>query len=363
MGEWQGIRLGDFAPFKYGKALPERNRRPGDVPVYGSNGVVGSHDTPLIDRSMVVIGRKGSIGEVHFSPQGGWPIDTTFYVTSGQGRDIRFTYYLLRTLGMQYMSSDSAVPGLNREAAHNLVVQIPPLSEQRAIAEVLGALDDKIEANRKNELHAHELIGALFKRLMMQQSHTEVRLIEAVQFVYGEPFNSSYFNSERLGRPLIRIRDLKTFAPQTYTTEERDRETIVAPGSVVVGMDAEFRPTIWCGEPGLLNQRVSLALPLVGSPSFTYMLLREPLAHVESFKTGTTVSHLNKTDLEQIRVTIPESAALCQFDSMAEPLREMIVASHQENRALADLRDALLPELMSGELRVREAERLVEDAV
>ncbi len=126
MGDWQAIRLGDFAPFKYGKALPERHRRPGNVPVYGSNGVVGSHDTPLIDRPMVVIGRKGSIGEVHFSPQGGWPIDTTFYVTADQGYDIRFTYYLLRTLGMQHMSSDSAVPGLNREAAHNLVVEIPP---------------------------------------------------------------------------------------------------------------------------------------------------------------------------------------------------------------------------------------------
>ncbi len=149
MGEWRQLRLGEFAPFSYGKSLPERSRCPGTVPVYGSNGIAGWHDEPLINVPMVVIGRKGSVGEVHFALDGGWPIDTTFYVTTGPERDIRFTYYLLKYLDMRHMSTDSAVPGLNREAAHELSLLIPPLAEQRAIAEVLGALDDKIEANRR----------------------------------------------------------------------------------------------------------------------------------------------------------------------------------------------------------------------
>lgn len=360
---WTSCSWGDLAILEYGKALRDYRDGSGDSRVYGTNGPIGWTDGAQGSGPTVVVGRKGAYRGVHYSPGPFWVIDTAYWLRPTAKIDMRWAYYQLLTQDINARDSGSAIPSLSRSDFATLEVDLPPLAEQRAIAAVLGALDDEIEANRENELRAHELIGALFKRLMMQQPDSEVGLMEAVRFVYGEPFNSSYFNSERLGRPLIRIRDLKTFAPQTYTTEERDRETIVAPGSVVVGMDAEFRPTIWCGEPGLLNQRVCLALPLVGSPAFTYMLLGEPLAHVESFKTGTTVSHLNKADLEQIRVTIPVPAALCKFDRMAEPLREMIVASHQENRTLADLRDTLLPKLMSGELRVRDAERLVEDAV
>ena len=150
MGEWKQMLLGDFAPFTYGKSLPEHARMTGKVQVYGSNGMVGRHSEYLVNEPMVVIGRKGSVGEVHYAANGGWPIDTTFYVTGGPARCVRFTYYLLKYLDMRHMSSDSAVPGLNRGAAHALEVFVPPLPEQRAIAEVLGSLDDKIEANRED---------------------------------------------------------------------------------------------------------------------------------------------------------------------------------------------------------------------
>ena len=79
-GKWKDTSIGSFAPFSYGKSLPEASRNLyGNVPVYGSNGIIGYHDVPLTSGPTVIIGRKGTVGAVHFSKDGCWPIDTTFY--------------------------------------------------------------------------------------------------------------------------------------------------------------------------------------------------------------------------------------------------------------------------------------------
>ena len=187
-------------------------------------------------------------------------------------------------------------------------------------------------------------------------------LMDAVTFTFGEPFRSKDFNGEGLGRPLVRIRDLKTFSPQLFTTETRDRETVVQPGDLIVGMDAGFRPTIWCGREGLLNQRVCRATPRLGGRAFAFKLLAEPLSAVESYKTGTTVSHLNKGDLEQVTVPMPDLPTLSDFERITDPLYWSIVELHEENRRLARLRDTLLPTLLSGEIWIDAAERFVEKA-
>jgi type I restriction enzyme S subunit len=239
---------------------------------------------------------------------------------------------------------------------------MPPISTQRAIAEILGALDDLIEANCTSYSLAERLIDSLFERLMLSACE-HVSLMDAVRFTFGEPFRSKDFNDESLGRPLIRIRDLKTFSPQLFTTEARERETVVQPGDVIVGMDAEFRPTIWCGREGLLNQRVCRATPRLGGRAFAFKLLAKPLNAVESYKTGTTVSHLNMGDLEQIIVPVPDQPILSNFEQITDPLYWSIVELHEENRHLARLRDTLLPKLLSGEIEIGDAEQLVGKAV
>ena len=184
--------------------------------------------------------------------------------------DPRFLYYALLNdrLRLRSLANGAAQQNLNVGIISRFPILAPPLSEQRAIAAVPGALDDKIEANRRIEGRSRLLMDALFSCLQETALEAELPLMSVVEFVFGEPFDSDFFNGDKLGRPLIRIRDLKTFIPQFFSTECRSKETIVQPGEVLVGMDAEFRPTIWCGEPGLLNQRVCLARPRVGSLAF-----------------------------------------------------------------------------------------------
>jgi len=164
VGEWRETTIGEFAPFAYGKGLPEHARNAtGGVPVFGSNGLVGLHDAALTEGPTVVIGRKGTVGAVHYSSVPCWPIDTTFWVTDPDRAVLRFKYYLLKSIGLEYMNADSAVPGLNREAAHARRILVPPLPEQRAIAHILGTLDDKIELNRRISETLEQMARAIFK--------------------------------------------------------------------------------------------------------------------------------------------------------------------------------------------------------
>ena len=161
---WQETTLGEFCPFSYGKNLPKKVRdNLGKVPVFGSNGVVGHHSKPLIQDRGIIIGRKGTVGTVTFSSVPFWPIDTTFYISEDSHRDLRYTFYLLKSLRMEHMNADSAVPGLNRNAAHARKITIPPLPEQKAIAHILGSLDDKIELNRRMNETLEAMAQALFK--------------------------------------------------------------------------------------------------------------------------------------------------------------------------------------------------------
>lgn len=138
MSTWRTARLGDEIELAYGKSLPAHSRHAGAFGVYGSNGVVGTHAEALIEGPGIIVGRKGSVGAVNYSERPFWPIDTTYYVVNKGGHDWRFLNYLLLSLGLTGLNSHSAVPGLNREDAYSITVQIPPLEEQQQIA---GALD------------------------------------------------------------------------------------------------------------------------------------------------------------------------------------------------------------------------------
>ena len=96
--KWTKTKLGDFAPFVYGKGLPQTKRISGNVPVYGSNGIVGMHSESFVSQPAVIIGRKGSVGEVHLANGPSWPIDTAFFVLGSKEVDLHFLYYLLKTL-------------------------------------------------------------------------------------------------------------------------------------------------------------------------------------------------------------------------------------------------------------------------
>lgn len=138
---WVEMTLGDIVNLEYGRALKESDRRGGDVPVFGSAGIVGWHDEPLVDQApTIIVGRKGTAGTVHWSDAAAWPIDTAYWVRLKQDADPRFLYLLLTHVDLASISAQTGVPGLNRDRAAEIRVAVPPLIEQRRIVHVVDAI-------------------------------------------------------------------------------------------------------------------------------------------------------------------------------------------------------------------------------
>lgn len=156
---WPLVQLGEVCEFKYGKSLAAGQRKGGSYAVYGSNGQVGSHSAALSHGPTIIIGRKGSYGEVAYSPDSCWPIDTTYYVDGSTTRaNLKWLSYRLRALGLTGLNRAAAVPGLNREDAYRQRLLLPPIDQQCRIAAILDQAD-ALRSKRRIAMEHSEGLG------------------------------------------------------------------------------------------------------------------------------------------------------------------------------------------------------------
>ena len=291
--------------------------------------------------------------------------------------DRRFYYYYLKyaTGGFLGALNGSVMVHITKASMEKMNIKIPKnLDDQRRIASILSSLDRKIELNNKINADLEEMAQAIFKNWFVDFEpfkdgkfvDSELGMIpegwkvgspyEYVKVVYGAPYKSAKFNDNGEGLPLIRIRDLKDCKPQFYTPEILPQTEYVNVGDIVAGMDAEFVPHIWKGKTGLLNQRVCKLIPQQTPISnlFVLYLMKPELEFVQSYKTGTTVSHLGKADIDKFVVVLPPLEVVEDCSKLLDPILQRIKNISAESRNLSLLRDTLLPRLMSGEIEVPE---------
>ena len=152
------MKWGDLITLEYGKPVADKSCKDGSVPVYGTNGQIGtSHLSPLCDHASFVIGRKGAYRGVHYSPVPFSVIDTAFYVEPLSDKiDLKWAYYKFLTYDINRMDSGSAIPSTDRYEIYEIEVEIPSKEVQHKIVSVLDALNDKIELNNKVNNHLRE---------------------------------------------------------------------------------------------------------------------------------------------------------------------------------------------------------------
>ena len=170
-GPWERYKFGELLTLEYGGSLPEESRLDGSIPVVGSNGVVGFHSEALVSGPIIIVGRKGSVGEVNWIESDCYPIDTTFYVKlKFQNSLLIFIKLLLENANLTRLSDNGAVPGLNRNDVYVLKTALPSEAEQQKIADCLSSIDELIELQTKKleALKAHK------KGLMQQLFPQEV---------------------------------------------------------------------------------------------------------------------------------------------------------------------------------------------
>lgn len=161
---WKYQKLKTLIKMHYGKALKADDRIEGEVPVYGSNGVVGSHNECLWSEPTVVIGRKGSVGEANLSLTPSWTIDTAYYVEiiDHGVLDLMYFYYFADRFDVSSISQKGVKPGINRNDYLDLNFPLPPFSEQKRIVEKLDALLTRIDTAIKHLQESITLADALY---------------------------------------------------------------------------------------------------------------------------------------------------------------------------------------------------------
>lgn len=189
---WREVRVGELLSLEYGKSLLRATRvSTGSVPVAGSNGPDGRHDTALVDGPGIVVGRKGSAGKVTWFDSSFWPIDTTYFVKHDPGvTTLRWLYYLLRQIGLDRLNKTTGVPGLNRADAYAERCLLPPPSEQRRIVEMLDQAEALRKLRREADAKAARILPALFLKM------------------FGDPATNP------MGWPIKRLGDLADAAPE-----------------------------------------------------------------------------------------------------------------------------------------------------
>ena len=139
---WEQRKLGEVAPLQRGFDLPVNRMTPGPYPVVMSNGIGGWHSKYMVKGPGVVTGRSGTIGSLHYIEQNFWPHNTSLWVTSFNGNEPRFIYWLYASIGLERFGSGSGVPTLNRNDVHDLRVGFPcDVVEQRRIGTFFSCLD------------------------------------------------------------------------------------------------------------------------------------------------------------------------------------------------------------------------------
>lgn len=163
---WRIARVEEVIDLAYGKSLPKTARREGVVPVYGSGGVGGTHNVALAEGPGIIVGRKGTVGSLFWEPGDFFAIDTVFYVVPHPQVSMYFVWELLRTLGLDGMNTDAAVPGLNRSNVYRLEFAHPGIPPMDAFGEIAGALRSKADANLSENRTLAETRDYLLPRLM-----------------------------------------------------------------------------------------------------------------------------------------------------------------------------------------------------
>ena len=383
--EWKEVRLGDILNFRRGHDLPHSAMKPGNIPVAGSNGVIGYHDTATPIKPILTIGRSGNVGKPYFYEEA-WAHNTTLYVDDFKGNDPKFLYYLCQTMPFANFGGGSAVPTLNRNHIHPLETKIPvKVEDQRSIASVLSYLDRKIELNNKINDDLEEMAQAIFKNWfvdfepfkdgkfvdselgMVPEGWKVVTLDDLTSkfgtglnprknFVLGHG-NNYYVTIKNMGNNRIYLNDRCDKVDDEALAKINKRSKLQKGDLLFSGIGTIGKVAMVVHDPINWNTSESVfnMQPIdTVSSEFIYLLLLSDKfqQYVQQNAQGGVQQGIRMASLKAFQFAIPNDLKL--FDNLVKPIISKVKSNDKENDTLSLLRDTLLPRLMSGEIEVPE---------
>jgi type I restriction enzyme S subunit len=409
VGEWRKVRFGEVAEILPGKYIPASDYdAAGAYVVYGSNSIMGRVHIPLYEGPIIAFARIGSnCGATMYSAAPCWINNNAAGIRAKAGCDTRFIYYWMQSCDFSQIREGSGQPYISDHTLKELVLLLPPLPEQRAIAHILGTLDDKIELNRRMSETLEAMARALFKAWFVDFEPVRAKMEgrwERGQSLPGLPAHLYDLFPDRLVDSELgeipegwRVGNLGDVAENLRRGVQPD---CIAPNTPYIALEHMPRRCIalfdWGTAEGIESNKFEFkkgeilfgklrpyfhkvgVAPVDGVCSTDIVVVAPRrhlwtafvLGHVSSVEfvdytnagsSGTKMPRTSWADMARYEIVLPPEPIAEAFNTLVQTLIERIISGISESRTLAALRDALLPKLIRGEIRVKDAERFVQD--
>ncbi|CAK2852402.1 type I restriction enzyme, S subunit [Vibrio crassostreae] len=396
---WIEIPLGDFIELKRGYDLPKSKRLKGDKPIISSAGLSDYHSESKVTSPGVVTGRYGTIGEVFYIEEDFWPLNTTLYVKDFKGNCPEFVYYLLKTFDFHKYSDKAAVPGVNRNHLHMEKVCVPSdYVWQERIASYISKFDKKITLNAQVNQTLEEMAQAIFKSWFVDFDPVKAKMNgeqpegmdAATALLFPEKFVESEKGLIPDGWKIAQVKELCKLVQNGgtpkrkesdywidgtinwFTTSELSDSPLIESkekiselglakssvkmwpkGTVLIAIYAA--PTV--GRLGILsqeagsNQACTGLIPKTNEVGhYLFNSLYFARGWLNNISVGAAQQNISKGIVESLEIVIPSDELIESFGCHVETLWQKRLQLQKESQCLANLRDILLPKLLSGEI-------------
>lgn len=337
--EWKECLLGELVTFQRGHDLPKAEMQGGIYPVIGSSGIIGYHNEYTTEAPSITIGRSGNVGKPFLYKGKSWSHNTSLYIKEYKNVYPLFIYYFLQSLNLERYAGGSAVPTLNRNHIHTLPVCVPPLDVQEKIAGILSPLDDKIELNNRINANLEEQARAIFRHMFPDITRGSRTIGEYIIPKRGKSLLSK--NAIHGNVPVI-AGGTKPAAYHNSANTKPPVVTIAASGTA--GFVSIWHVPVWSSDSSFIDAEMTEHV------YFWYLMLKTRQQEIYGASVGSVQPHIYPQHIASMTAGNIDSEQLNDFTEKVTPLFKMIGLNLAENKTLAQIRDTLLPKLLSGEI-------------
>jgi type I restriction enzyme S subunit len=377
MTEWKTYKLGDITIMRNGKKRPNTQ---GTYPVYGGNGIMDYTDCYNAENT-IIVGRVGAYcGNVYQCKNKCWVSDNAISVSANELVDDNYLYYLMSSLDFHHHHIGGAQPLITQDIIGGFEIFLPPLEEQRRIAGILGAIDDKIENNRRINDNLEQQAQALYKQWFVdfefpneegkpykssggKMVDSELGLIpegwsvgalsDLADITMGQSPNGKSFNENGEGIVFYQGRTefgIRYPSIRLYTTEPT---RYAEPMSVLLSVRAPVGDINIATQKCCIGRGVASIKSKTDDNAYMYCCLKELRPQLDQYNgEGTVFGSINRKELEGLALCIPKNEVISQFNNLVLGMDRQMLNLFQQTQNLATLRDTLLPKLMNGEIKV-----------
>ena len=360
MTEWKTYKLSEITIMRNGKKRPQNK---GAYPVYGGNGIMDYADCFNAENT-IVVGRVGAYcGNVYQCKNKCWVSDNAISVSANELVDDNYLYYLMSSLDFHHHHIGGAQPLITQDIIGGFEIFLPPLEEQRRIAGILGAIDDKIENNRRINTNLESQAQAIYKQWFVDNRNedcTQIRLGDILeiskQSISPSQFADTTFEHYSLPAFDDGIQPIFEKGKDIKSSKFIIKQNMFLFSKLNPRIKRIWLPNIQTENAICSTEFIPYKPKDVAMFGFCYSIVNSDsfYEYVLSLTNGSTGSHqrFHPIDTLDYELTISNNGDIVKFEELVMPIYKTIASNRLESKNLATLRDTLLPKLMNGEIKL-----------